>query len=101
MLVYSMEGPRARLLGLKAPKYAPSLLEIEVGLRVGVEEPLGNMLDGECIVVEVLDLQHGLPGDADEQERLQVVCGDVLSPPQRIGCRGSGEAAEEGTTFIG
>jgi len=79
ILVYLMEAPRARLLGLEAPKYAPSPLEIDVGLRVVVEEPLGDMLDGECIVVEVLDLQHGLPGGADEQERLQVVCGDVLA----------------------
>jgi hypothetical protein len=64
---------------LEAPKYTPSLLEIEVDLRVLVEEPRGNLLDVECIVVEVLHLQRGDLGGADEQERLQVVCGDVLA----------------------
>ena len=42
VLVYLMEAPRTRLLGLEAPKYTPSLLEIEVDLRVVVEEPFGN-----------------------------------------------------------
>jgi hypothetical protein len=55
-----MEASRARLLGLEAPKYTLSLLEVEVGLRVVVEEPLGNLLDGECIVVEVLDLHANI-----------------------------------------
>ena len=62
VLVYLMEATRSRLLGLEAPKYVPSLLEIEVDLRVVVEEPLSNLLDVGCIVVEVLDLQRGHPG---------------------------------------
>jgi hypothetical protein len=45
VLVYSMEAPRTRLLELEAPEYTPSLLEVEVDLRVIVEEPLGNLLD--------------------------------------------------------
>jgi hypothetical protein len=45
VLFYFVEAPRARLLGLAAPKYTPSLLEIEVDLRVIVEEPPGNLLD--------------------------------------------------------
>jgi len=51
-----MEAPRTRLLGLEAPKYTPFLLEIEVDLRVIFEEPPGNFLDVECIVMEVMDL---------------------------------------------
>jgi hypothetical protein len=39
-----MEAPRTRLSGLEAPKYTPSLLEIEADLRVIVEEPLGSLL---------------------------------------------------------
>lgn len=78
-LFYLIEAPRTKLLGLETQKYTPSLLEVEVDLRVIVEEPLGNLLDIECIIVEVLDLQRGHPGGADEQERLQVVCGDVLA----------------------
>ncbi len=78
-LFYLMEAPRTRLLGLAAPKYTPFLLEVEVDLRVIVEEPPGNLLDVECSVVEVMDLQRGHPGGADEQERLRVVCGDVLA----------------------
>jgi hypothetical protein len=70
VLFYLMEAPRTRLLGLEAPKYTPFLLEIEVDLRVIVEEPLGNLLDVECIVVEVLHLQRGHPRGVDEQERL-------------------------------
>ena len=54
-----------------APKYTPSLLEIEVNLRVVVEEPLGNLLDVECIVVEVLDLRRGHPGDARPEPDLR------------------------------
>ncbi len=56
LLFYLMEAPRTRLLGLETPKYTPFLLEIEVDLRVIVEEPPGNLLDVECIVVEVMDL---------------------------------------------
>jgi hypothetical protein len=56
VLFYLMEAPRTRLVGLAAPKYTPFLLEIEVDLRVIIEEPLGSLLDVECIVVEVLDL---------------------------------------------
>jgi hypothetical protein len=41
---------------MEAPKYTPSFLEIEVDLRVMLEEPPGNLLDVECIVVEVMDL---------------------------------------------
>ena len=78
-LFYLIEEPRTKLLGLAAPKYTPSLLEVEVDLRVIVEEPLGNLLDVECIVVEVLDLQCGHLGGTDEQERLRVVCGHVLA----------------------
>jgi hypothetical protein len=37
-----MEAPRTRLLELEAPKYTPSLLEVEV--------PLGTLLAVECIV---------------------------------------------------
>ena len=37
-LFYLTEAPCTRLLGLEAPKYTPSLLEIEVDLRVIVEE---------------------------------------------------------------
>ena len=37
--------------------YPPSLLGTEVDLSVVVEEPLGNLLDVECLVVEVLNLQ--------------------------------------------
>jgi hypothetical protein len=70
VLFYLMEAPRTRLLGLKAPKYTPFPLEIEVALRVIVEEPLGNLLDVECIVVKVLHLLRGHPRGADEQERL-------------------------------
>ena len=66
-----MEAPRTRLLGLEAPKYTPSLLEIEVDLRVVVEEPFGNLLDVECIVVEVLDLQRGHPGGARPEPHLR------------------------------
>jgi hypothetical protein len=64
---------------LEAPKYTLSLVEIEVDLRVLVEESRGNLLDVECIGVEVLHLQRGHLGGADEQELLQVVCGDVLA----------------------
>ncbi len=39
-----------------APEYTPFLLEAEVDLRVIVEERFGNLLDVECLVVEVLDL---------------------------------------------
>jgi hypothetical protein len=56
LLFYLMEAPRTRLLGLAALQYTPSLLEVEVDLRVIVEEPFGNLLDVECIVVEVMDL---------------------------------------------
>ena len=66
-----MEAPRTRLLGLEAPKYTPSLLEIEVDLRVVVEEPFGNLLDVECIVVEVLYLQRGHPADARPEPHLR------------------------------
>ncbi len=38
VLVYLMEVPPTRLLGLEAPKYTPSLLEVEVDLRVVVED---------------------------------------------------------------
>jgi hypothetical protein len=58
-----MEAPRTRLLGLEAPKYTPSLQEIEVDLRVVIDEPFGNLLDVERIFVEVLDLQRGHPSD--------------------------------------
>jgi hypothetical protein len=37
------------------------------------------LLDAECLVVEVLDLRRGHPGGADEQQRLQVFCGNVLA----------------------
>ena len=50
-----------------------------MNLRVVAEGVLGNMIDVRCVVVQVRDLQRGHPGDADEQERLQVVCGDVLA----------------------
>jgi hypothetical protein len=59
LLFYLMEAPRTRLLGLAALQYTPSLLEVEVDLRVIVEEPFGNLLDVECIVVRVLHLQRG------------------------------------------
>ena len=39
-----------------APEYTPFLLEAEVDRRVIVEEPFGNLLDVECLVVEVLTL---------------------------------------------
>jgi hypothetical protein len=65
---YFKEAPRTKLLGLEAPKYTPFLLEIEVDLRIVVEEPLGSLLDVECIVVEVPHLQRGHPGGTDEQE---------------------------------
>src|SRR5215210_8430551 len=58
LLFYLMEAPRTRLLGLAALQYTPSLLEVEVDLRVIVEEPFGNLLDVECIVVRVLHLQR-------------------------------------------
>jgi hypothetical protein len=45
VLVYLMEAPRTRLLGLEAPKYTPFLMKIEVDLRVVVEDLLGNLLD--------------------------------------------------------
>jgi hypothetical protein len=51
-----------------APKYAPFLLEIEEELCIIVAEPFGNSLDVEYLVVEVLHLQRGLPGGADEQD---------------------------------
>ena len=38
VLVYLMEAPRTRPLGLEAPKYTPSLLEVEVDLCVAVED---------------------------------------------------------------
>jgi hypothetical protein len=52
-----MEALHATSLGLEAQMYTPSLLGTEVDLSVVVEEPLGNLLDVECLVVEVLDLQ--------------------------------------------
>jgi hypothetical protein len=79
ILVYLMDAQRTRLLGLEAPEYTPFLLEAEVDFRVIVEEPFGNLLDVEFLVVEVLDLRRGPPGGADEQQRLQVFCGDVLA----------------------
>jgi hypothetical protein len=79
VLVYLMEAPRTRLLGLQTPKYTPSLLEVEIDFRVVVEELLGALLDVDCIIVEVLDLRRGHPGGADEQQRLQVFCGNVLA----------------------
>ena len=57
ILVYLMNAQRTRLLGLEAPEYTPFLLEAEVDFRVIVEEPFGNLLDVECLVVEVLDLR--------------------------------------------
>ena len=45
VLVYLMEAPHSRLLGLEAPKYTPFLLKIEVDLRVVVEESFGNWLE--------------------------------------------------------
>ena len=65
---YFKVAPRTKLLGLEAPKYTPFFLEIEVDLRIVVEEPLGSLLDVECIVVEVPHLQRGHPDGADEQE---------------------------------
>ena len=64
---------------MEAPEYTPFLLEAEVDFRVIVEEPFGNLLDVECLVVKGLDLRRGHPGDADEQQRLQVFCGNVLA----------------------
>ena len=37
VLVHLKEAPPTRLLGLQAPKYTPSLLEVEVDFRVVVE----------------------------------------------------------------
>jgi hypothetical protein len=79
ILVYLMDAQRTRLLGLEAPEYTPFLLEAEVDFRVIAEEPFGYLLDAECLVVEVLDLRRGHPGGADEQQRLQVFCGNVLA----------------------
>jgi hypothetical protein len=72
VLVYLMEAPPTRLFGFEAPKYTPPLLEIKIDLRVIVEEPLGNLLDVECIVVEVLDLQRGHPGDVLHAKRSKI-----------------------------
>jgi hypothetical protein len=69
-LVYS-RGAAYEVTGLGAPEYTPFLLEAEVDFRVIVEEPFGNLLDVECLVVEVLDLRRGHPGGADEQPRLR------------------------------
>jgi hypothetical protein len=63
-----MEARCTRLLGLEAPKYAPFLLEIEEDLCIIVAAPLGNLLDVEYLVVEVLHLQRGHPDAADKQE---------------------------------
>ena len=71
VLVYLMEAPRTRLLGLQTPKYTPSLLEVEIDFRVVVEELLGTLLDVVCIVVEVLDLQRGHPGGARPEPQLR------------------------------
>jgi hypothetical protein len=51
ILVYLMNAQRTRLLGLEAPEYTPFLLEAEVDFPVIVEEPFGNLLDVECLVV--------------------------------------------------
>lgn len=77
ILVYSM-GEAYEVTGLGAREYTPFLLEAEVDFRVIVEEPFGNLLDVECLVVDVLDLRRGPPGGADQQQRLQVFCGNVL-----------------------
>ena len=66
-----MEAPRTRLLGLQTPKYTPSLLAVEIDFRVVVEELLGTLLDVDCIVVEVLDLQRGHPGGARPEPHLR------------------------------
>jgi CheY-like chemotaxis protein len=80
-LVYSM-GAAYEVTGLGAPEYTPFLLEAEVDFRVIVEEPFGNLLDVECLVVEVLDLRRGHPGGADEQQsgKEAIQLAQTLSP---------------------
>ena len=81
-----IEAPAYEVIGVGGSEVHAVPAGVRSSPSLIVEDHLGNLLDVECIVVEVLDLQRVHPGGTDEQSRSRSSSYELGKGPSFKGC---------------